>query len=445
MYRILIIFIVVIVVSGGRAKAQPVWFKTDSLTYRQYLDKDWENLLKEAKSSLRMGVDFYYLRVRAGIAAYELKNYRLAAKHLGKANEWNPADEFTKYWYYYALLMGNRKDEANLLVSGFNEDYLDRMQIGPVKTVNTVLVESQVTMNQRYNDLLSENITGDYSFMAYRNVLKQQFYKGLGIDHMVTGRLNLFHSFSHLGIKRMQMFGRALPPRLDHLQGSNTSQFQYYLQARYIPHKDWMVTVSGTLLWGESVSHYYTFSGAGVAKLNQYNYSIGDKYVGASVAKELVRIRPKLSVAYGLINGYRQVQGNAQMIFYPLGNNNLYFISDIALHSDESSEDINTVLNQKIGIKTGPLWLMAEGATGTMKNFSASDGYVVYNMPETINNLLGFSIFLPLLKYRFDITARYQRSDKQGTTFDYLNPSAFQQQSYNFSDNNFLISLRWHL
>lgn len=444
MRRIIIIVILLLIVSAA-AIAQPAWQRIDSVTYRLYMDKDWKNLLKETRKSLGGGIDFYYLRVRAGVAAYEMKNYRLAARHLGKAHSWNNTDEFANYWYYYALLNGNRIDESRLISSGFSNDYLNRMQIKPESAINTILAETQLSINADYNNLLSENITGDYSYMAYRNVLKQQFYKGIGIDHKVSDRLFLFHGISHLGVQRMQMFGRAFSPRIDYQYKSSTSQFQYYLQGRYILSGGWTASAAVTMLWGNAESNYITFTNSGVPLLNNFSYKIGDRFLNASLAKELIWLRPKLLVAYGSVNGYRQLQATGQVVIYPMGNPDIYLTSDLSLHNDESTEDTKTVFNQKIGLKTGPLWLIAESATGPMRNFAASDGYVIYNMAETVKNLYGLAVYIPLMKYRFDVTARYQMVKKQGTTFDYLNPSEIQEQNYTFIDNNFLISLRWHL
>ncbi len=444
MLRILNTALLILVVSYATV-AQPEWLRTDSLTYSLYMGQDWKNLLLVTRKSLHDGVDFYYLRVRAGMAAYNLKNYRLAARHFGKAYSWNSTDEFTNYWYYYALLMGSRSDEADKLASVFADDYLSRMLIKPKPLVNTILAESQLTINSGYDNLLSESITSDYSYMAFRNVLKQQFYKGIGIDHRVNHRLFLYHGFSHLGVKRMQMFGRVLAPRIDYQHESNTSQFQYYLQGRYIIQSGWSFTTAFTVLWGTSESNFITFTNSGVPWLSKYTFKIGDLFFNASVAKELVWLRPKLSVTYGNINGYQQLQAGGQLMIYPMGNSNFYLSSDFFMHNDESADDLKAVFNQKIGLKTGPLWLITEGAVGTMKNFAASDGYVIYNMSESIRNLFGLAVYIPFMKYRFDVMARYQWVNKQGTTFDYLNPSEFQEQTYTFSDNNFLISLRWHL
>jgi hypothetical protein len=421
---------------------QPSLLRTDSLTYALYLSKEWKALLTETNKALSAGIDFYYLRVRAGIAAYELKNYRLAAKHLAKAYEWNTSDELVNYWYYYALLMGSRADEANALAEYFSPQFMQRMEIRPKSGVNALMAEAQVSVNSGHASLLEDAIGGDNSYLAYRNVLKRQTYKGFGIDHRVAPRLYAFHGISHLGIDRMQMYRS---PTLDYQYESSAWQFQYYLQGRYLLPKGWSVTSAATLLWGSALSHWLSFNNSGVALRNASTYSISDAFLSASVAKELTRLRPKLSVSYGNVNGYRQLQATGQLILYPAGNPNFYLSAGYTLHNDESDPDLKTIFSPRAGLKTGPLWWSAGGSTGVMKNFSASDGYVVYNMPESISGLYDISVYLPLLKYRLGVTARYQVADKEGSTFDYSNTTNYTTAPYTFTENSFLISIRYNL
>ncbi len=420
---------------------QPSLLRTDSLTYALYLNKEWKALLTETNKALREGVDFYYLRVRAGIAAYELKNYRLAAMHLAKAYEWNTSDELVNYWYYYALLMGSRSDEANALSEYFSPQFMQRMEIRPKSGVNFLTAEAQVSVNTGHASLLEDAIGGS-SYIAYRNVLKRQAYKGFGIDHRVAPRLYAFQAISHLGIDRMQMFRS---PTLDYQYESSAWQFQYYLQGRYLLAKGWSVTSAATLLWGSTLSHWLSFNNSGVPLRNASTYRISDGFLSASVAKELPRLRPRLSVSYGKVSGYRQLQATGQMLLYPAGNPNFYLSASYSLHHDESDPELKTIFSPRAGLKTGPLWWSAGGSTGVMKNFSASDGYVVYNMSESISALYDISVYLPLLKYRLGVTARYQVAEKEGTTFDYSNTTNYTTAPYSFTENSFLISIRYNL
>jgi len=425
-------------------KAQTAWQSLDSLTYRLYEEKEWKTLLKEAHGSIREGVDFFYLRVRAGVAAYELKNYRLAVSHLSKANQWNSSDEFVQFWYYMALAMSGRSDEAKILASGFSGDFFQRYQIRPVRGMNSVSAESQMTINTDYDGLLDETIAETDSYVGYRNVLRRQLYTGITLDHEVKPRFYAFHGVSHLEIMRMQMI-QAPSRNVSLNEESRTSQNQYYLQGRYNAGKGWNLFSSVNLIWGHALSNWVSYTSAGVPVMNDYRYSISDRLWNIGVARELRFFRPKVSLTAANINDYKQTQVNGQLVIYPFGNTHLYTVTDMSLHWDQSSDQTKTVWNQKLGLKTGPLWWIAEATSGDMKNFSVSDGYVVYNQPETVTGLYGLTAYIPLFKYRLDLTARYQVLNKEGMIFDYSSTTAYSIKSYSFTDNNFLISLRWNL
>ncbi|GAO28971.1 hypothetical protein [Geofilum rubicundum] len=443
MYRIVVTVIWWSVIQG-LGYSQPVRQKTDSLTYQLYLSQEWKPLMRETRRSLHQGIDFFYLRVRAGIAAYELKKYRLAAHHLSKAYKKNSSDEFVNYWYYYSLVMSGRKDEANRLAMRFSDDYLSSMDIRKQTGVNSILAEVQISDNSEIEALLDENIAGAYNYLGYRNVADRQVYKAFGIDHRVSGRVYAFHGVSHLGISRMQLFQSPLT-RINIQHESTTTQYQYYLQGRYLFDHGWMVTSSASLLWGEAVSHWFSYSSEGVPRLNRNIYAINDYVLNAGIAKELRWLRPKLSLSAGEISGTKQWQIDGQVIVYPLGNTNLYLTSDLSRYHDNGTDKNHHVFSQKLSIKTGPLWLTGEWVTGNIRNFSASDGYIVYNMSETIKGIAGITAWIPLFNNRFDITGRYRITDKEGLTFIYANTVDYQMAKYLFSEKSFLISLRYNL
>lgn len=444
MHRILIILITIGWFAIANVNAQPVWFKTDSLTYRHFLDKEWKLVMSETNRSLAQGIDFYYLRVRAGKAAIELKKYRLAASHFSKAHQWNPSDEFVNYWYYHALLMSGNNDEASFLASSFTDDYLQRMQIEPRGKLHSVSVESQLTMNSRLDELSTERIVADGSFINYRNVMKQQIFAGIGVDHALGNKLNLYHGFSRLNIQRTERFQSSFP-QLDHSEEPVTLQFNYYVQGRYLIGNGWSTNASLSLLWGIANSNWITFKNSPVPIITAYEYQISDQIATINVAKDFWWIRPQVSATIGTINQWRQVQLTPQLTLYPLGNTHLYSVSGLTLHNDESTDKTKYVFNQKIGVKTGPVWLIADGWLGPIKNFSASDGYVVYNMPEEIKQTASLAVYLPLLQHKLELMARYMVAQKVGYTYHYSNTTDYTTSTYQFTDNNFLITLKWNL
>ena len=51
----------------------------DSTTYASYLKQDWKSIIALGKQSRDEGIDFYYLKVRMGIAYFESITFFLSS------------------------------------------------------------------------------------------------------------------------------------------------------------------------------------------------------------------------------------------------------------------------------------------------------------------------------------------------------------------------------
>ena len=56
----------------------------DSITLKEYQDKNWKELIRTSKEAIHDGTDYYYLRMRRGIAFYEMHNYLKAYNEFKK-------------------------------------------------------------------------------------------------------------------------------------------------------------------------------------------------------------------------------------------------------------------------------------------------------------------------------------------------------------------------
>ncbi len=190
---------------GNRATAAA----TDSVTWRLYQEKDWPELLKTAEKAILDGIDFYYLRVRAGVAARELKKYGKAVRHLAKAREEYSDDDFTNGYLYSSLALAGRDDEAAFLASRLTHDARERLNISLQGTLNSLSVENYLSKNSSQASLMAEDIREEGSYSNYRSVLRHQWYKNVGIDLHVSPRFNFFTNVSHITIGRTQHFSSA--------------------------------------------------------------------------------------------------------------------------------------------------------------------------------------------------------------------------------------------
>ncbi len=444
MHRILIL-LPLLFLFQAKLSAQSGRERVDSVTWQLYSDQQWEPLYEEAQKAFKEKIDFYYLRVRAGVAAWELKKYRPAVRHFQKVLENSPGDEFVNSYYYSALVLAGREEEANALADQLPEDMLDRLQIKRKEFVHSVTLETLLSSNGNHLPLTNENIDNEGSYSNYRSVLDQMWYKNLGLDHHLGPRFNLYHSFSHIGIDRTQHFQSSVN-QLNDWEETNTSQYQYFIQGRLIPREGWQASLSYSKVWGKGYYHYPDYNTIpGLLFFPRQSYEINDKMVTLGISREMTFLRPRLSFTMGEISGFRQTQVNGQIIFYPLGNLHFYLLSEGAYHTDKSREHPTTILTQKAGIKTGPFWLIGEGTFGTFKNFSSGDGLVIYNMPETVRGMYGLTLWVPLFKYKMNMSVRALLSEKTGMTFVYSDAVTYQTKNYNFTDQSLLISLKWNL
>ena len=68
------------------AKSQDVLdFNTvNTKTYDYYFQGNWDSLIDIGEKALKSDIDYFYLRIRLGIAYYAKTNYRKAIIHLEK-------------------------------------------------------------------------------------------------------------------------------------------------------------------------------------------------------------------------------------------------------------------------------------------------------------------------------------------------------------------------
>lgn len=436
---LIFLFLLIIIPLSG----QVPWQSRDAVTYQQYLNREWKALLKEVNASLDDGVDFYYLRVRAGIAAYELKKYRQAADHFARAYRWNQHDDFLNYWYYYALIMSGRSDEAYYLTANLPSHFLYRMEIPGGKLFNGIISEAQFTQNIDYQRIIGEVPSGSDSYVLYRNIPQQQIYSGIGLEHQLSSRWMVFQGLSRLSIHKNQYFKASGIDQAVFLD-SKVTQYQYYLQGRYFIGNGWQAIAGLTLIGGAANNHAIDEDVLGRKLIVPYQYGINDHFLQLGIARDFSWLRIGGSASAGSVDGFTQLQGGGQFTIYPLGSAKFFLHSDLDIHYDFSANRMKYIAQPGIGSKIGPFWILAERSFGEIQNFSSAYGYVVYNAPEIIKNLTSATITLPLMNYRLWVMARYLNASKEASVYDYTDKETYTTSPYSYTEAGWLLSLKWY-
>jgi hypothetical protein len=443
MYRILLTLTLILVLFGA-AISQPFRFHADSMTYQLYLNKRWAPLLEETHSLLKRGIDFYYLRVRAGVAAYELKKYREAVTHLQIAYSALPGDDLVNSYYYWALKYSGQEDEASLLADQLSPSSLKETQAKKKGIINGITVETLFAWNKNYNELIAEGLSSLGGVSSFRSLVKNQTYNGLSLDHHLFPHINVFHNFGMMTINRtLQVNSRFNLPDTQH--DPSVLQYQYFLNARYCLIKGWSFSASGTYLWGKSYNYSPLLRSSGKSDVIEDLWKIDDYVVNLGVIKETTHLKTVFNSGYGMINRFRQYQGTLSLIFYPFGNNNFYLVPDATFHWDEDPGKFNFVYQPRIGLKTGPFWITGEYGYGRIKNFYSGGGQVIYNIPEAVTGFWGVGLWAPLFKYKLNLSARYRQSKKEGTNFVFSDTFVSGNEPFTFLDQSLYFTLKWNL
>ncbi|MCC6370373.1 MAG: hypothetical protein IT236_05145 [Bacteroidia bacterium] len=152
--------------------------QVDKLSYALYEQSNWKELTSFCNTAIKNNYDYYYLRLRAGIAAYELKHYRSAIAHFKKAIEFNSDDVISYEYLYYCYLYCNRPDAARALSSYFSPEFSKHMKTQKLSVFSDISAEAGTK--------LSDSL----------HLFKPANFAQLGINHYIGRRLLFAHVFN---------------------------------------------------------------------------------------------------------------------------------------------------------------------------------------------------------------------------------------------------------
>jgi tetratricopeptide (TPR) repeat protein len=195
-HRLKPILLAIMLLTGGiSAWGQSTSFSySDSLTYRQYLDGNWEALLRSGKLALKSGNDYKYLRMRMGIAYYELKDYRHAAEQFTRAHRFDTSDTLAA-WYYNLACQSAGRPADHIRISGMKRPY-------------AVLESFSAEAGMMIRAASADSAAFTDSLLLYRDLthpLSRKTYS-LGLSANPAASLNIYLGFSQYLLRDQKSF-----------------------------------------------------------------------------------------------------------------------------------------------------------------------------------------------------------------------------------------------
>jgi hypothetical protein len=359
--RIILIISTLILLFTADLTGQIDFVSLDKRTYYYYLKGDIRNLKNTADTMLSSGIDYYYLRLRLGMAFYDRQNYPNALRHFSKALKFSSIDTISREYIYKSYLFSGRTGDANLYLGTLSDDnknnYLKSLSISGISEISTGSTYTG------YDVILYE--TNSLSYEA----VKSSFSINAGFESFFLKRFKGTFAFTNLR-KTGTEYSPSKPAGAD----LNFSQNQLYTRLTAFVFQGWEFSAFAHFaFYSETLPpRPLGMGGTTIIKTTEY---LG----GAGIAKNGGIFRMGANFAVSNFSNSRQLRGETYITFLPFGNLNLYLTSG-GMYQTDNNWGGTYQINQEIGFRVfKPLWIEAGIINGNAFLYAREMGYIMNN------------------------------------------------------------------
>ncbi len=372
--QIVFIIVLLFITAANAQKKQLSYKQVDSTTYAQYLKQDWKPLLELGKQSRIEGIDFYYLKVRMGIAYFKENKMLSAIKFLEEAHAVNSYDIVVQEYLYWAYRYSGLILESRLFYSTINKKLKEQINLD-LPFISTLSFNVLATTNIDYDEILQEDAASENNDIRILPKNYQLF--SLGMSHPLSKRVNLYHQLSVLPTNSIQQ---------ENDEGTLVNESYSGKESRYYID----LTVALGNRW--YLDAYFNFISG---KYNNENGEVftntyTDIVLGGAFTKVFYFARNTVNVSVSNLNGLNQVQAGYSVSLYPLGSTLIVPFGTIQYQNQDP--DTNVIFTGGLSYNTEKFSIIGYGTIGELNNFIATNGAIIYNQSATALNEFGASL-----------------------------------------------------
>jgi hypothetical protein len=482
--------------TGTSSMAAESDFETvDLLTYRYYQEKKWDSVIIIGKQALRQDIDFYYLRVRMGIAFFEKQQYFPAATHLKKARQFNSEDPVIANYLYYAYFYSNRLEEADLMQSSMTPEARHKAMLehGVIQEVH---IEGGYVFSSDKTPANLSTLMEHDSIYGEQDLYGNNSYSNLGLKLRVSKRVSFSLAYNYLNFNKTKyiQYGRG-EAQLDSISNNafsrdyfysypwkihdtafkyNVVQHEGYFSASVIGpgrikiapavhliHVSYPVIEAGFRTDSISDTAYYLYADSSYHMFRypsiEYSFNANDTsfnnwVVSLGLSKTIGIFNIGIQGSWSNLNHKKQKQLGVSLTYFPLGNLNFY--GTTSLTGFFQGKDKRLFVSQVLGAKITPwMWGEANFYLGNYTNANIFNGAIVYNNSDIIDYRAGATLVFFVGKH-LQLSLIYQYFRKESTQYYYTKTedpytheiNAIQQTKHNPYHTNTLIGgITWKL
>ncbi len=430
-----LILVLLLMIASLQSQETKDSYKTiDSLTYDLFLKQDWKTLLEVGKNYKKKGTDFYYLKVRMGIAHFKTGHYLLAVKLLEAAYNLNKFDVVVQDYLYWAYRYSGLFLESDVFYKKMDVSLQKKIGLD-LKFISAVDFGVVTTSNSDYDEMLVNNTNNETTNTRY--FLDNHQIITVGLNHRFSNNTNFYHQFTIMPRKLVYQENNLAETTNIFYKGTET---RYYANATFALGKRWYLDAYAVLLFGnfDDLTSGIT-TGNSLKFTDKINYS--DVVFGGAISKSSIYFRNSLNISYSNLNGLNQLQTGYSISLYPLANTLLVPFGSFQYVSEslDSYSDNRMVYTGGIAINTKRISFTGFATVGEIKNYISNNGSVVYNqLAETESE---FGAILQVYLNKFELKLGYSLMNMK----DYSVSDLEVQNLFKYKQQNLILGVTWRL
>ncbi|MBC8486464.1 MAG: hypothetical protein H8D45_10540 [Bacteroidetes bacterium] len=471
--------LLVIIIISPSILAQPTDLNSktiDKKTYRLYLQKNWDSLIIISKQALKENIDYFYLRMRIGIAFYEIDNYRKAAYQFEKAIKFNTNDQSTLEYLYYCYLNTNRDLEANELSEHFSESLQQKIKPDPNRIINNIYFGTGPTFSNNISKNKRRNLMGRDSIYGEQDLNDNKYYLQLGLRQYIGKRFSVYLGYTNLTISKLKQiqapeivktgydtilyngsyYVDTLYKRNSNMYNQNYKlyQNQVYINANIalgkgftlIPAFHWINVRYNTIYANIKMKYaqsYDTIPSIPVYSIKQKDTSFNNYVASLALYKNISVFNLGLFGSYSNLNNKNQYQLGTLFTWFPKGNLDFYTTSTLVSAWGEQKNRF--VFEQLAGVKVSPkIWTEGFITIGEMINYNEKNGFIVHNLGDKIKFRAGTNLIITL-SHKIELSLRYQFFNEECYLIRYNGENSYKTIGSDYQNNTITGGLKWKL
>ena len=459
-YFLLVLLAVCAFRSPLQAQDTPSFKSVEDLTYHHYVNQQWDSVITTAKAGLHNDIDYYYLRVRMGIAYFNKGNYCKAIRHLNKATGFNSDDSTALEYLYYSYKYFNRYLYQTRVIKSFRPETRKRILDKTPILRNGFYTEMGYQHDQAFKKsnetILGGGIYGEIDYPVSFNFFGmnyRHYFKGVSINAM----------YEYFNSQRLK---KSVSPTAFREEKYNVVENHFYPNTQISSSNKLTIVPAVHYQMMKYSNNYMTMNPVD----SVYSLPVSDTTRNNFIAslgfyKDVDVFSLGLTASYSNLYKKNIFQGALLFTWFPFGNMKLYTTTTLAWvqmpgsgrgmgkgkgnnHPAETTtlgDKSHAVFEEVVGGKiANRLWLEGQFSFNGLRGYNKANSMVVFNNPEQVNYLAGLVGVFELTN-SLELSIGYQFAQKEISGIYYTAPQESNTKYYLNNSHTIYGGLKWKL